>query len=36
MIGREALRYVLAGGVNTAVGYLLYLLMLPALGYRAA
>ena len=36
MIEREALRYVLAGGANTAAGYLLYLLMLPALGYRAA
>lgn len=36
MIAREALRYLLAGGFNTLVGYLLYLVLLPFLGYRAA
>lgn len=36
MIAGQALRFVLAGGVNTAVSYLLYLALLPALGYRAA
>ena len=36
MIAGQALRFVLAGGVNTAVTYLLYLALLPVLGYRTA
>ena len=32
----QALRYVLAGGFNTAVTYLAYLALLPQLGYRAS
>lgn len=36
MIGREALRYLLAGGVNTAFSYAAYLLLLGWLHYRLA
>lgn len=36
MIAREAWRYLVAGGVNTAVTYVLYLAMLTWLDYRLA
>lgn len=36
MIGREALRYLLAGGVNTTFSYAIYLLLLNWLHYRLA
>lgn len=36
MIMREAGRYVLAGGLNTAATYVLYLLLMRWLDYRAA
>ena len=36
MIGREALRYLLAGGVNTLTTYLLYLALLQVMAYRWA
>ena len=36
MIAGQVLRFVLAGGFNTAATYLLYLAILPALGHRAA
>lgn len=36
MLTHQALRYLLAGAVNTAFSYLVYLLLLRALGYRWA
>lgn len=36
MIAREALRYLLAGGANTLVTYVLYLGLLRLLDYRMA
>lgn len=33
---REAIRFLLAGGVNTVVTYLIYLLLLHVLPYRVA
>ncbi len=36
MIAREALRYLAAGGANTAVTYALYLALLQWLDYRLA
>ena len=36
MIGREALRYLLAGATNTLATYLLYLALLQVLHYRWA
>ena len=36
MIAREALRYLLAGGANTLVTYVLYLALLQVMHYRTA
>ena len=33
---QEALRFLISGGINTAVTYLLYLALLPGLGYWPA
>lgn len=33
---REALRFLIAGAINTGAGYLLYLVALQVLGYRTA
>ncbi len=35
-IDREPIRFLLAGGINTVVTYLVYLALLDALGYRLA
>lgn len=34
--GHEALRFLIAGAINTAVTYAIYLLLLPMLGYAIA
>ncbi len=36
MMARQLLRYVIAGGVNTAVTYAMYLALLSVMGYRWA
>lgn len=36
MITREVLRYLIAGGANTALTYLLFLALLPWIDYRLA
>lgn len=36
MLARQGARYLMAGGVNTAVTYLVYLMLLPVIGYRVA
>ncbi len=35
-LARESLRYLIAGGFNTAATYAAYLLLLPLMGYAAA
>lgn len=35
-VPQEALRFLISGGINTAVTYLLYLALLPGLGYWPA